>query len=158
MPALIEVENLSFEYPQPGGSSRRALTHLSFQVQEGEYTAVVGANGSGKTTLARHLNGLLLPTEGSVRVAGMDTRDHARTANVVGVVGMVFQYPEDQIIASVVEEDVAFGLENLGLPAALIREEVEAALRRVDMWESRHRPAYLLSAGQMQRVALAGVL
>ncbi len=158
MSALIEIDNVSYDYTLPNGNKHRALEHLSLAVQEGEYVAILGANGSGKTTLARHLNGLLQPSEGQVRVAGMDTRDVRRLGQIRALVGMVFQYPEDQIVATVVEEDVAFGMENLGLPPAEIRSGVESALRQVGMWEARQRPAYLLSAGQQQRVALAGVL
>ena len=158
MAALVDINDLSFEYPLPGDKTRRAISHLSLQIQPGEYVAVIGANGSGKTTLARHLNGLLTPGSGSVKIAGMDTREAARQIDIRGIVGMVFQYPEDQIVANLVEEDVAFGLENQGLPPAQIRAGVEAALRQVGMWEAHGRPAYLLSAGQMQRVALAGVL
>ena len=158
MTALVDIENLTYEYTLPGGKTRRALSQLSIQIQQGEYVAIIGANGSGKTTLARHLNGLLIPTEGSVQIAGLDTRGAEHQMKIRGIVGMVFQVPEDQMIATVVEEDVAFGLENQGLPPALIRAGVEESLRKVGMWEARGRPAYLLSAGQMQRVALAGVL
>jgi energy-coupling factor transport system ATP-binding protein len=158
MSALIDVENIRYDYTLPSGKTHRALTDISLTIQEGEYVAILGANGSGKTTLARHLNGLLLPTQGSVRVAGLDTREPQHQNRIRALVGMVFQYPEDQIIATVVEEDVAFGMENLGLPPAEIRQGVETALRQVEMWEARQRPAYLLSAGQQQRVALAGVL
>jgi energy-coupling factor transport system ATP-binding protein len=158
MSTLIEVDNVSYDYPLPNGNKHRALDQISLVVQEGEYVAILGANGSGKTTLARHLNGLLLPSEGRVRVSGLDTHDARRQGQIRALVGMVFQYPEDQIVATVVEEDVAFGMENLGLPPAEIRSGVESALRQVGMWEARQRPAYLLSAGQQQRVALAGVL
>jgi energy-coupling factor transport system ATP-binding protein len=158
MSALIEIDNVSYDYSLPNGKKHRALDQISLAVQEGEYVAILGANGSGKTTLARHLNGLLLPSEGQIRVSGLDTRDMRTLNQVRALVGMVFQYPEDQIVATVVEEDVAFGMENLGLPPAEIRSGVESALRQVGMWEARQRPAYLLSAGQQQRVALAGVL
>lgn len=135
-----------------------ALSDVSLQIAAGEMVAIVGSNGSGKTTLARHLNGLLLPTKGAVRVAGLDTSLPENRQMILSTVGMVFQFPEDQMTATVVEEDVAFGPENLGLPPAEIRQRVEAALREVGMWEERTRPPHLLSAGQMQRVALAGIL
>lgn len=119
--------------------------------------AIIGANGSGKTTLARHLNALLQPTSGCVRVAGMDARETRNHRQLRALVGMVFQNPEDQIVATTVEEDIAFGLENIALPAEEIRKRVEATLRQFGLEEIRQRPPYLLSAGQKQRVALAGV-
>ena len=120
--------------------------------------AIVGANGSGKSTLARHLNALLVPDDGYVRVGGLNTRDPAHRAEIRRTVGMVFQRPEDQIVATVVEHDVAFGLENLGLPPDEIRARVEDALKAVSLWDERERPPHMLSAGQMQRLALAGIL
>lgn len=158
MAALIELDNVIFRYPETGQPHPPALRGVSLRIEEGEYVALVGSNGSGKTTLARHLNGLLLPTSGHVRVGGLDTNLPSNLPPIRTQVGMVFQAPEDQVIATVVEEDVAFGLENLGVPADEILPRVEAALRSVGMWEQRRRPSYMLSAGQMQRVALAGVL
>ncbi len=158
MTALIEIENLTYAYPLQREPRPPALQGISLSIPEGEYVAVLGSNGSGKTTLARHLNALLVPSGGQVRIAGMDTRDPGNLSRIRALVGMVFQSPEDQIINTVVEEDVAFGLENLGLPPDEIRRRVEEALRDVGMWENRARPSYLLSAGQMQRVALAGVI
>jgi len=158
MSALIEIENLSYRYPLQGEISLPALQGISLRIDEGEYVALLGANGSGKSTLARHLNALLVPSSGRVWVGGLDTLDPANRSLIRERVGMVFQSPEDQIIATLVVEDVAFGLENLGLPSVEIRQRVEAALHEVGMWEQRERPSYLLSAGQMQRVALAGIL
>ena len=120
--------------------------------------AILGANGSGKTTLARHLNGLLLPDQGKVLVGGLDTRERKNPGKIRQWVGMVFQHPEDQIVATTVEEDVAFGPENLGLPAREIRRRVDEAIAAVGLEAHRQRPPHLLSAGQMQRLALAGVL
>jgi energy-coupling factor transport system ATP-binding protein len=127
-------------------------------IEAGEYVAIIGANGSGKTTLARHLNALFVPDTGRVKVAGRDTREPANHREIRRTVGMVFQHPEDQIVASIVEEDVAFGLENLGLPPEVIRTRVREALEKVGLWSERLRPPHMLSAGQVQRVALAGVL
>ena len=131
---------------------------LDFSIQEGDFIALVGANGSGKTTLARHLNALLIPTSGDVLVNGMNTHERVHHTRIRSEVGMVFQHPEDQIVASIVEEDVAFGPENLCHQAEVIRQEVAQALAIVSMGENRRREPHLLSAGQMQRVALAGVL
>lgn len=158
MSAFIEIENLSFQYSVGGAEPIQALKDISLRFEAGEYVALIGANGSGKTTLARHLNALLLPSTGKVRVEGMDTRDPLHRRRIRSIVGMVMQYPEDQIVATGVEDDVAFGPENMGLPASEIQRRVEESLKAVGMWELRHRPPYLLSAGQIQRVALAGIL
>jgi energy-coupling factor transport system ATP-binding protein len=155
---FIHIKNVTYTYPRAQPRDLPALRDVSLRIQEGTYVAVVGANGSGKTTLARHFNGLLIPTDGSVRISGRDTRDPVNHPDIRQTVGMVFQRPESQIIASVVEEDVAFGLENLALSPEAIRRGVREALESVDMWHARHRSPRMLSAGQMQRVALAGVL
>ncbi len=155
---FIEISDLSFSHPIRGGESIPALKNVNLSIEEGEYVAIIGANGSGKTTLARHLNALLLPGSGSVRIGGLDTRDPHNHAQIRSEVGMVFQTPEDQIVAAVLEEDVAFGPENLGLPNAEIRRRVDEALEITGLSEYRQRPPHLLSAGQMQRAALAGVL
>jgi len=152
---LIELDHVSFQYPS---ASIAALDDVSLAIHEGERVALVGANGSGKTTLARLLNALYLPTGGRVRIAGMDTSDLAQHRAIRQVVGMVFQNPEDQLVAAVVEEDVAFGLENLGIPAGEMRPRVDALLQAFDLWDHRLRAPFMLSAGQMQRLALAGVL
>lgn len=158
MVALIELENVVYAYPLPGGGRIPALRGISLRIEAGEYVAIVGANGSGKSTLARHLNALLVPDEGCVLVFGRDTHNAAHHAQIHRTVGMVFQRPEDQIVATVVEEDVAFGVENMGVPSSDIRVRVREALETVGLWEERERSPHLLSAGQQQRVALAGVL
>ena len=158
MAALIELNGVSYAYPLASGKAIEALQDISLRIREGEYVAIVGANGSGKSTLARHLNALLIPTTGQVRVSGLDTRNPQNHAEIRRAVGMVFQRPMEQLIATVVEEDVAFGPENLGLPPAQIRQRVRESLEIVGLWDERARPPHMLSAGQMQRLALAGVL
>jgi energy-coupling factor transport system ATP-binding protein len=155
---LIQVDHLTYQHPGTANQVPPALNDISFKIDEGEFLALVGANGSGKTTLARHLNALLIPTRGNVLVDGNDTHDQHLHQIIRANVGMVFQHPEDQIIATIVEEDVAFGPENLNHLPRVIREEVDQALTIVNMNEYRRRQPHLLSAGQMQRVALAGVL
>jgi energy-coupling factor transport system ATP-binding protein len=161
---LIVCDQIEFSYEAPAGQhappvdERRVLRGISLTVCAGQHLAVIGPNGSGKSTLARHLNGLLRPQAGSVRVRGMDTRDPGCTRAIRQMVGMVFEHPESQMVATIVEEDVAFGPENLGVPHAELRQRVRDALETVDMWEARGRPPHLLSAGQKQRVAIAGVL
>ena len=152
---LIELDHVSFQYPSAPAA---ALDDVSLAIHAGERVAVVGANGSGKTTLARLLNALYLPTGGRVRIDGMDTSDLTQHRAIRQVVGMVFQNPEDQLVAAVVEEDVAFGLENLGIPAAEMRPQVDGLLQAFDLWDHRLRSPFMLSSGQMQRLALAGVL
>ena len=163
MQTLITLDHVTFRYPpignaQNAGGMAPVLDDISLQIQEGEFIAVLGANGSGKSTLARHLNGLLLPETGILRVADMDTRTRAKLGAIRQTVGMVFQHPEDQVVSSTVEEDVAFGPENLGLEPARIRRRVDEAIAAVGLEAHRLRPPHLLSAGQMQRLALAGVL
>jgi energy-coupling factor transport system ATP-binding protein len=155
---LIEISGLYHAYERGGSEPVDALHGVSLSIHPGEFVAVVGTNGSGKTTLARHLNGLLLPTRGEVRVAGLDTRDESAWPTVRSQVAMVFQQPEDQIIATMVEDDVAFGPENLGLPVDEIERRVRWALETVGMWYLRRRPPHLLSVGQQQRTAIAGAL
>lgn len=135
-----------------------ALRGIDLQIYPGEYVAIIGANGSGKSTLARHLNGLLLPTRGTVQVAGISTEDTGRRGAIRRLVQMVFQHPDSQIIATTVEEDVAFGPENFGVPEADMPTYVQHALEKVGMWDLRARPPHRLSAGQKQRVAIAGAL
>lgn len=156
--ALIEIEDLWYSHPVRGGEAIPALKGINLRIEEGEYVALIGANGSGKTTLARHLNALLLPDKGVVRINGRDTREARFHSDIRSLVGMVFQSPEDQLVAAILEEDVAFGPENLGLPPGEIRQRVEEALEITGLKEYRQRPPHLLSAGQMQRAALAGVL
>jgi len=154
---LIRVEDVSFAY-EVGEHRLPVLRGVSFAVRRGEYLALIGPNGSGKSTLARHLNALLLPQEGRVWVNGWDTRDPRHRWDIRRTVGMVFQTPDTQLVASVVEEEVAFGPENVGLPRAEIRRRVEEALTTVGLSAERGRNPQLLSAGQKQRLALAGVL
>ncbi len=154
---LIACDGVEFAYAAQA-PTERVLRGVSLAVYPGEHLAIIGPNGSGKSTLARHFNGLLRPTTGTVRVRGMDTRDPAHTRAIRQTVGMVFQHPESQMVATIVEEDVAFGPENLGVPQAELRRRVREALDVVGMWGARDRPPHLLSAGQKQRVAIAGVL
>ena len=155
---FIKVRGLTHDYPGTANNPTRALEDVSFSIEQGEYIAIIGPNGSGKTTLARHLNGLLLPSEGKVTVDGMDTTDESAIRKIRASVGMVFQSPDDQLVATIVREDVAFGPENLGVAEEDLAGLVESSLKRVGMWEERLRPPHQLSAGQKQRVALAGVL
>jgi energy-coupling factor transport system ATP-binding protein len=153
---VIRFDSAGFIYPGSGG--RSALTLVSLTVEPGELVAVAGANGSGKSTLARLADGLLRPTSGSVTVDGIDTADEERVWDVRSLVGMVFQDPDDQIVGTVVEEDVAFGPGNLGVAPAELRERVEAALVAVGLSGLSRREPHLLSEGQKQRVAIAGAL
>jgi energy-coupling factor transporter ATPase len=153
---LIRLENV--EYVYPGSRDVPALRGVSLTVSEGEYVAVVGANGSGKSTLARHLNGLLVPTRGEVWVKDWNTKDRAAIRDIRRTVGMVFQVPDNQIVATVVEEDVAFGPENLGVPESELPARVARALEAVGLIAQAQRPSHLLSAGQKQRLAIAGAL
>jgi energy-coupling factor transport system ATP-binding protein len=155
---LIDIRDLRHVYNAGTPQEVVALDGISLTVERGEFLAIVGGNGSGKSTLAKHLNALLLPTSGEVWVDGLDTRDRAAVWDIRQRVGMVFQNPDNQLVATVVEEDVAFGPENLGVPPAEIALRVEAALQAVDMAEYRHHAPHLLSGGQKQRVAIAGVL
>ncbi len=153
---LIVCDGVEYGYGE--AQDGLALRGVSLQVSAGEHVAIIGPNGSGKSTLARHLNGLLRPCAGTVRIRGMDTRDPAHTRYIRQTVGMVFQHPDSQMVATVVEEDVAFGPENLGVPHAELHTRVREALEFVEMWDYRDRPPHLLSAGQKQRVAIAAVL
>ena len=159
MSNLIKAENLSFTYPAAG--ERLALPvfeNLTLEIAEGSFTAVIGPNGCGKSTLAKHFNAVLLPTGGKVYVAGMDTADEEKLLEIRCQIGMVFQNPDNQIVANVVEEDVAFAPENLGVPSPEIRKRVDDALKTVGMYEYREHAPHLLSGGQKQRIAIAGVL
>jgi len=153
--AILEFEHVSFRYPEARTDS---LRDLSLCFEEGSFTAILGHNGSGKSTLARHMNGLLIPTSGRVLVSGMDTADEGKLLEIRQTVGMVFQNPDNQIVSNVVEEDVAFAPENLGVPPEEIRARVNVSLRQVGMYEYRRHAPHLLSGGQKQRVAIAGVL
>ena len=156
---MLQTEHLSFTYPaEEGQTSTVALEDVSLSIERGSFVVVLGHNGSGKSTLAKHMNAVLLPGGGTVYVEGMDTRDEALLLEIRRRVGMVFQNPDNQIVANVVEEDVAFAPENLGVPSEEIRRRVDDALAAVGMSEfTRHAP-HLLSGGQKQRVAIAGVI
>ena len=160
MSTMLQTEHLSFTYPAEEGvsTSTTALEDVSLSIEKGSFVVVLGHNGSGKYTLAKHMNAVLLPSGGAVYVEGMDTKDEALLLEIRRRVGMVFQNPDNQIVANVVEEDVAFAPENLGVPSEEIRRRVDDALAAVGMSEfTRHAP-HLLSGGQKQRVAIAGVI
>ena len=160
MSTMLQTEHLSFTYPAEEGvsASTTALEDVSLSIEKGSFVVVLGHNGSGKSTLAKHMNAVLLPSGGTVYVEGMDTKDEALLLEIRRRVGMVFQNPDNQIVANVVEEDVAFAPENLGVPSEEIRQRVDDALAAVGMSEfTRHAP-HLLYGGQKQRVAIAGVI
>ena len=152
---IIEIKNLHYTYQ---GDEVETLKGVSLEIEKGSFVAVLGHNGSGKSTLAKHMNAILLPTEGQVLVNGIDTADEDKLLEIRRTVGMVFQNPDNQIVANVVEEDVAFAPENLGVPSEEIRQRVDNALKQVDMYEFRMHAPHLLSGGQKQRVAIAGVI
>ena len=159
MENIISAEHLRFAYPGlDGAPGVTVFEDLSLQVEAGNFVAVLGTNGCGKSTLAKHFNSILLPSGGKVYVCGMDTADEDRLMAVRRAVGMVFQNPDNQIVANVVEEDVAFGPENLGVASPEIRRRVDQALRQVGMYEYREHAPHLLSGGQKQRIAIAGIL
>lgn len=155
---LFDIRHVSHTFETEEGKTFDALKDVTAQIKKGEFTAIIGTNGSGKSTLARHLNALLLPTEGELIVEGMRTSDAGRVWDIRQKVGMVFQNPDNQLVAAVVEEDVAFGSENLGVPPEEIRERVDLALEKVGMTSYRKQAPSMLSGGQKQRVAIAGVL
>jgi len=156
---MLETKDLTFYYPaEEGREATAALRQVTLQIEKGSFVVVLGHNGSGKSTLAKHMNAVVLPSSGKVYVEGMDTCDESLLLEIRRRVGMVFQNPDNQIVANVVEEDVAFAPENLGVPTAEIRRRVDDALAAVGMGEfARHAP-HLLSGGQKQRIAIAGVL
>ena len=156
--ALIEIKGVNFFYPSGEDKEIQALKDISLTIEEGEFVVIIGHNGSGKSTLAKLLNGLLLPASGQVIVDGKDTANKQHYWSIRQQVGMVFQNPDNQLIATLVEEDVAFGPENLGVPTPEIVQRVEESLRQVDMFEYRRHAPHLLSGGQKQRVAIAGIL
>lgn len=155
---MIKIDNLKHYYPDTEGQVVKALDGVSLEIKAGEFVAIIGSNGSGKSTLARHLNGLLLPTEGSCTINGQSTEDQEQIWSIRQQVGMVFQNPDNQIVAAIVEEDVAFGLENIGVPSEDIGPRVEQALKMVDMAAYAKHAPHLLSGGQKQRVAIAGIM
>ena len=155
MEKIIEFKNVSFKYED---ESENVLKGVSLELFSGQFTCILGHNGSGKSTLAKHLNAILTPTEGEVLVNGMSTNDEDKLIDIRRTVGMVFQNPDNQIVANVVEDDVAFAPENLGVEPQEIRKRVDNALKQVDMYEFRLHAPHLLSGGQKQRVAIAGVI
>ena len=159
MEDIISVEHLAYSYPDlDGQKGTRVFEDLNLTIQDGSFVAILGTNGCGKSTLAKHFNSILLPSGGKVYVDGIDTSDLERIIAVRRCVGMVFQNPDNQIVANVVEEDVAFGPENLGVASPEIRRRVDKALKQVGMYEYREHAPHLLSGGQKQRVAMAGVI
>ncbi len=155
---IVKIRDLQFYYNAQSEHPIHAIRGVDLDVYPGDYVVIVGHNGSGKSTLAKNINALLRPTEGKVWVKNLDTLDEANTLGVRSIVGMVFQIPDNQIVATIVEEEVAFGPENLGVPHDELKERVEWALGVVDMLQYRERPPHRLSAGQKQRVAIAGVM
>jgi len=156
---LIETQNLSFTYAKdPGDTRPQVLRDINLEITPGSFVGILGANGSGKSTLAKTFNGLLLPSGGKVYVEGMDTVDERLLLEIRRRVGLVFQNPDNQIVSSIVEDDVAFAPENLGTPPEEIRERVDEALKAVGMYDMRRHAPHLLSGGQKQRVAIAGII
>ncbi|HBB71270.1 MAG TPA: energy-coupling factor transporter ATPase [Ruminococcus sp.] len=164
MENMIEIRDLHFSYGADETSEEgksepvEVLKGIDLDIGKGEFVAVLGHNGSGKSTLAKHINAILLPTAGTVTVDGIDTKDEDRLFELRQRAGMVFQNPDNQIVSSIVEEDVAFGLENLGVPYEEMRRRVDEALKAVDMYDFRHHSPSQLSGGQKQRVAIAGII
>lgn len=156
---MIKCEDLSFKYSvNEGEEERYAVNGVSFTVKKGEFLTILGHNGSGKSTIAKHMNALLVPSNGKVMVDGMDTSDVDNLWNIRSKAGMVFQNPDNQIVATIVEEDVAFGPENLGVEPSEIRSRVDESLDKVGMSEYKRHAPHLLSGGQKQRIAIAGIL
>lgn len=156
---IIEIQNLVFEYMREEDQEQiRAINEVTLSLERGTFVAVIGKNGSGKSTLAKNMNALLLPTGGAVYVKGMDTRDPDHLWDIRQTAGMVFQNPDNQLVSSIVEDDVAFGPENIGMPPSDIRMRVDDALHSVEMYEYRRKAPHLLSGGQKQRIAIAGVI
>ena len=155
MEKIIEVKGVTFEY---GQAKTPALSDVSMDIYEGEFLAIVGHNGSGKSTLAKHLNGLLVPSEGDCLVRGMNTKDEEKSLDIKRLVGIVFQNPDNQLVTTIVEDDVAFGPENLGIPSEEIRQRVDEALDCVGMLSYAKAAPHMLSGGQKQRIAIAGML
>jgi len=159
MENIIRIENLIFEYAREDeGEAVKAINNISLDIEKGSFTAIIGRNGSGKSTLAKNLNGLLVPTSGTIYVKSWDTKDDDHIWDVRQTAGMVFQNPDNQLVSSIVEDDIAFGPENLGIEPTEIRARVDKALESVRMGEYRKKAAHLLSGGQKQRIAIAGVV
>ncbi|OMK44728.1 energy-coupling factor transporter ATP-binding protein EcfA1 [Clostridioides difficile] len=157
MDNIVKVNIFSFEYITDE-AKLKAIDNLSLDVKKGEFVAIIGHNGSGKSTLSKNLNAILMPTEGNILIDDMDTKEEERLWDIRQTAGMVFQNPDNQIVATIVEEDVAFGPENLGIEPKEIRRIVEESLKSVGMYDLRDRQPHLLSGGQKQRVAIAGII
>lgn len=157
MKDIVSVKNVSFEYITED-SKFKAIDELTLDVKQGEFVVVIGHNGSGKSTLSKNLNAILMPTEGDIHINGFNTKEEEHLWDIRQTAGMVFQNPDNQIVATIVEEDVAFGPENLGIEPIEIRKRVEESLKSVGMYELRDRQPHLLSGGQKQRVAIAGII
>lgn len=155
---MISCNNVSYKYRGNDEEEKYAVNGVTFQVEKGEFLAILGHNGSGKSTIAKHINALLLPSEGTVVVDGLDTSNSEYLWEIRAKAGMVFQNPDNQLVATIVEEDVAFGPENLGVDPKEIRERVDDSLKKVGMYDYRKHAPHLLSGGQKQRIALAGIL
>lgn len=160
MEDIIKIEDLTFKYIKDEDEDEdiSAIRGISLNIEKGSFTAIIGKNGSGKSTLAKNLNGLLIPTEGVVYVDGWNTKDEEHIWEIRQIAGMVFQNPDNQLVSSIVEDDVAFGLENLGIEPSEIRKRVDIALESVDMGEFKKNAPHLLSGGQKQKIAIAGVI
>lgn len=159
MENIIKIDNLYFQYPHGEGEEPKlAIKGVNLEIEEGSFTAIIGQNGSGKSTLAKNLNGLLLPSKGAVYVSGMDTRDEDKIWDIRQTAGMVFQNPDNQLVSAIVEDDVAFGPENIGIDPVEIRARVDEALDAVKMGKYKRKAPHLLSGGQKQRIAIAGVV
>ncbi|WZL77469.1 energy-coupling factor transporter ATPase [Eubacteriales bacterium mix99] len=158
MEPIIQVQNVSFDYVGQGGEETAALDNVSLTIGKGEFVVMIGHNGSGKSTLAKHFNALLKPRSGNVWVKGMNTKEEDKLWDIRQAAGMVFQNPDNQLVATIVEEDVAFGPENLAVPPAEIRKRVDDALFAVDMTKYATSAPHFLSGGQKQRVSIAGVI
>ena len=156
--SIVEFRDVYYTYNRGDASEQRAVNGISFSVEEGEFVAVVGHNGSGKSTIAKLINGLLEPDSGTVTVSGLDTKSNKDLFDIRKTVGVVFQNPDNQMVATIIEDDVAFGPENIGLPSEEIRSRVDWALKSVGMYEYREGTPFRLSGGQKQRVAIAGIL
>lgn len=159
MDSIIKIQNLIYEYPvEEGEEPIKAIKGINLEIERGSFTAIIGKNGSGKSTLAKNLNGLLVPTAGDVIVEGYNTKDDEHIWDIRQAAGMVFQNPDNQLVSSIVEDDVAFGPENLGIDPKEIRERVDKALEDVEMGKYKKKAPHLLSGGQKQRIAIAGVV
>lgn len=156
---IVEIKELIYEYKKADdGQNVKALSNISLNIEKGSLTVIIGHNGSGKSTLAKNINALLLPSGGKVYVNGMDTADEKVLWNIRQTAGMVFQNPDNQLVSAIVEDDIAFGPENLGIDPKKIKERVESALNMVEMGEYKKKAPHLLSGGQKQRIAIAGVI